>query len=379
MSNLHTKIVAILSKRQKRRLYTYESDYLARQLEFLPKNSNELAIKSFIDIIHDDINNSDKMKEELKYVQAQQANDNIDEYFKAVLQDKSKIAKSSIPQEQLMQSNISTIFDTRNPTKLLGIFNPSALVKKTYIILDRRYHARDDSNLTEFRWNLSEGSDSSDNTLITRVPLKNIVSMKMLPFRFPNTENTISFPMRLSVQVKEIPSQAYIAPGSNARFQFLFEITEEKTGSFQPYQLNEMSDNSSVFSFHTPIKHLSSLTLSFGNPFIKLTLHPDVLPATISPSGVVTLLTFTQPHNMLDGEKIIISSFITTELALDRVEIDLLNSVFGWAVTVIAATTLTVDVDISGLSGTILNNPYSIYLESKRFVIPIELSYISDG
>lgn len=337
---------------------------------------DKTTISYIVELIRSELEDKDKM---IAYKKMQGSID-IHNQLKKELSDDNAIPVKKINNAHRVVSDIDTIFGTRDSVKLRKLLNPGSFIRKAYIILDRRYQTRINDDNSRFKWNLSyHGGVDIDNTIVTRAALKNIVGMKMYPFRFPNTDNTITFPMRLSVNVEEIGSQSFIMPGSNRRCQFLFSVTREgNVGSMEPYQLNDVGENMTEFRFYTAIKYLESITLTFGNPFLKLTLDPDILPATISAAGVQTLLTFSQPHFALDGELIYIEGFLTDNTSADYVEIELMNNKFGWEIASSTSTTLTIDVDISSLTGSIINNPYNIYLDGKRFAIPIELYYLSD-
>jgi hypothetical protein len=102
-------------------------------------------------------------------------------------------------------------------------------------------------------------------------------------------------------------------------------------------------------------------------------MDPDVLPAVISSVGAQTLLTFNKPHKLEVGDYIVIENFITSNPDIDNVEINLINEKNGWPIVALTAFTATIDVNLSSLTGAILNNPYNIYLESKRFIIRLKI------
>ncbi len=233
-----------------------------------------------------------------------------------------------------------------------------AAMRRAYFILDRRYHNRSKS----FSWDLKSLSINS---------IENVVGAKMHPFRFPYTETAITFPMRLSINIEEFGNQAYMSQVKN--FQFIFEIKKEGSGT-EPYQLIDTGGAYSEFWCSSPINSLDSITINFGNPFNKITLDPDQLYATISADGAQTLLTFTQPHMLLTNDIVYIEDF-STDNPEDYTEEALLNSVYGWKLASVTSTTAHIDVDLSSLAGSIINNPYLIYFDSKRFAIPIEIYY----
>ncbi len=241
---------------------------------------------------------------------------------------------------------------------LLNRINPAATMKRAYFILDRRYHNRSKS----FSWDLKE---------LSIINIENVLGAKVHPFRFPYTETAITFPMRLSINIEEFGGQAYISHVKN--FQFIFELKKEGSGT-EPYQLIDTGGTYSEFWCATPITTMDSITINFGNPFNKITLDPDQLYATISSDGAQTLLTFTQPHMLLANDIVYIENF-ATDSADDYTETALLNSIYGWKLASVTSSTAHIDVDISSLSGSIINNPYLIYFDSKRFAIPIEIYY----
>ena len=268
----------------------------------------------------------------------------------------------------------------QSPAILQSIFNPKALHRKAYLILDRKYQSNDSNNIHEFKWHIATAGKhfNSLTTSVTTAPLRDIIKIKMFPFRFPNTANAITEFHRLSVELVEFNSQAYVVAHCNKRFHFAFDI--ERTGavgSNEPLNMTDVSNSITEFEFHTPIIEINTLTIRFANPEVDVNLDPDILSGTISSVGAQTLITFLQPHFCTIDTSVVITGFITTDPINDSVEIELMNDTNGWDITAVTTFTVTIDVDISGLNGVILNNPYNIYLNAKRFALRMELTYIS--
>jgi hypothetical protein len=264
--------------------------------------------------------------------------------------------------ERIPKVNLEAILGTRDPMRLRRALNPASCVAKAYVVLDRRYSARLTDDNSKFTWSLAPQGAGYDHstTISTTALLRNIVGIEVMPFRLPRAENAIISSNRISLAVEELRTQSFIANEEHRRFHCLFKIT-------QPTPVAQ-------YDIRT---ELSSLTLTFGNPFCPLTFDPDQLPATVAPNAIQTLLTFSQPHFMTVGDYVILSGVATDQGGVDSVEMDLLNDADGWAVSALTATTLTLDVDLSGLMGAIVNNPYTIYLESKRFVVPMVIKYLT--
>jgi hypothetical protein len=270
-------------------------------------------------------------------------------------------------------STIDSLLQT--PKILQAIFNPSALKYETYLLLDRKFQAKDCNNINEFKWNISESSKNYDpkTTAITTIPLKHITSIKLYPFIFPNTLYAKSDIKRLSVEIVELNNQAYIAAAYNKRFHFALSVQNLSTDPFSKYNVDDVGNSECIYNFHDAIMELNTITLRFGNPFYNLNLDPDILPANITSVAAQTLLTFNKPHKLEAGDYVVIENFITSSPANDIVEINLINEKNGWPVVSLTTFTATIDVNLSGLTGTILNNPYNIYLESKRFIIRLKI------
>ena len=277
--------------------------------------------------------------------------------------------------------NISKIFGYDDPLKLQFMFNPRALETKAYMILDRRYSSRTTNNTTQFRWIINNQGISTaatnENIIGTTAPLKDIIKMKVLPFIFPNTINAITGTKRLSVAIQEINMQSYSCIDQTRRFHFLFNIDYNTTSPNQPMILDDIGNSVAEYEFYKPIFELTSITLTFGNPFDTLSLDPDILPAIIAPDTSQTTLTFTQIPRLDIGDTVYISNFITTEPLQDISIINQVNSSSGWPIISIDVTKLiiTINIDLTTLTGAIINNPYQIYLGSKRFVVPVEFTF----
>jgi hypothetical protein len=368
-----------------RSLVELEHDYIKGQSEqFMSKNHDQSLLKTsfpiFMNLLITDLKNPKNIHQAL----AEPHSIDIHEMLKTEIGGISEASVDKFHIDKTLElpnpsRDISTIFGTTDPKKLLQIFNPLATISTAYIVLDRKKQIRTPYSTSSFSWNLSIQGTGYDpeTTVVTTAPLKNISGIKMYPFKFPNTESTFTFSERLSVAIEELRTQSYVSSDNLKRFHFLFNVTRTgDVGSSEPYELSDVGQNITEFLFYKPIQEITTITLTFGNPFNRLQLDPDMLDATISSAGVQTLITFSQPHFLIVGNTISTTEFNTDQPVVDYVEIAQMNDSDGWVVvTPITSTSITIDVDISGLTGNINSNPTSIYLESKRFVIPMEFKF----
>lgn len=279
---------------------------------------------------------------------------------------------------------------TKPEKNLDGLLQISkAPIKKTYLLLDRRYQSAEGNNSTLFTWNVVTTSGTFDkySSAVSSIELKNIVAIRLYPFKFPNTPRVFGNDNTLSVEIVELNNQAYIAAAFYKRFHFSFNIFRQNplygtsyTGTQEPFKTSDLSDKGAVINFREPIAKLDNLSIRFGNPFNTLTLNPDKLPATVSASGIQTLVDFgTTPHYCAVGDVITFKNFNTTIPATDYDIIVSINDENGWYITAITSTTVTVDRDLTGLVGVINSNPTTILLDAKRFILRLEIDYVDDS
>ena len=179
---------------------------------------------------------------------------------------------------------------------------------------------------------------------------------------------------RLSVTIDELLTQSYNTSGARGRFHFLFEVVDNAPVTVDRYAISEISTDANEIEFVQPVQHIDTITISFGNPLIKIPLSTDNLSATLTSTAPTTTLTFTEPHNTEINEIIIIEGFTTDSPGIDKSIIDTINNEFGHKVTAKTGTTVVIDVDVSALVGVIEPNIH-VYFESKRFMIPLEIYF----
>jgi len=352
-----------------RKLSELEEVYVRSQLkQFINNKTNEeLKIKFplFMDIILDGIKNPKTIDKAM----AEPHEIDIHELLKKQIKNQNKkIIEPKHP------NDITSILGMDKGISLLRTFNPQAALRTAYVLLDRKYHLRNGDENTTFRWSLSlsgQSYNTKNSAVITTMPT-NIIGVRIIPFSFPYSTDAMSFLKRISITIQELDMNAYISGNNRYKFHFLFNIIPGAAGG--PTELKESTNSSLEFWLGKPIQEISTLTLQFGNPFNRLTLNPDRLHAVITKSGIQTLLTFSQPHFVVVPDRVTIENFTTDQPTQDIVEIELINNPIGWDVSSVTATTITINIDLSGLVGTIQSQSI-VYFESKRFIIPLELKY----
>lgn len=320
----------------------------------------------------------------------------IDDLTKVHNEDLSAIDMHEVLNKEIGDEAESTVLEKKvkpndtvnsllqHPNTLQRIFNPKATHKSIYVYLDSRYRDRTVSDPTILRWNLSTLNSNilTDTSALSIKPLRNVISAKMTAFRFPRAAYAYTNAHRVSAEVIELNSQAIMLSGKK-RAHFLFDIVRTgSSSSYAPFELKDIENNATEYNFFTPVMQLDTISLRFGNPIYNISLDPDQLYATITSVGVQAVITFTQPHYCTALDEIFIIDFNTTNPVADKAIIDSMNNINGWQINIPPTlpptdTTMTIDVDLSGLSGIITPNTF-IYLNSKRINVLMEFTCISN-
>jgi hypothetical protein len=374
MDDLIISIGKEIVKKRKKSLQDHEKRYIMQRLSkldlnlFKGKPINRI-ISKLTELITNELGKLPKLEEEGPI--------DVHEMLKKEI---GREPETSLMEKKL-EEHVTVDSLLQNPAVLQSIFNPKALRRKAYLILDRKFQAKDTNNINEFKWHISNTSKAYNplTTAATTAPMRDIVKIKMFPFRFPNSTDTITESHRLSVEIVELNTQAYIITHINKKFHFVFDIEPTSSGNTEPYNITDVGNSLAEFEFHDPIVELNTITIRFGNPEALIHLDPDSLYGTISALGAQTLITFTQPHFCSLSTTVVISDFNTTNPLADASEIAIMNDPTGWEIVAMTSLTITINVDISGLNGAIVGNPFYIYLNAKRFVLRMELTYITNN
>ena len=344
--------------------------YVNNQLNRIPREKfTKTSIPLLVNILYDDIKNNHYN------IYGEYSEVDIHEILNKEIKENKK------QNDDIVINNSNNIIDkflgVSDLNNLMKQLNSKHSIKKAYMLLDRRYQSGTTDNSKLFSWDLSFKGNAAGgpNIIYSHFPITNIVGMKMYPFKFPDALTDEPFSMkRLSVTIDELLTQSYNTSGSKGKFHFLFGVVDNAPVTIDRYHISEISTDANEIEFIQSIQHIDTITISFGNPLIKIPLSTDNLLATITNTAPTTTLTFTTPHNIEIDEIIIIERFTTTNPGIDKSIIETINNEFGHKVTAKTVTTVEIDVDISLLTGVIIA-PTKIYFESKRFMIPLEIFF----
>lgn len=363
-----------VQKTLRRNISELEVTYVTSQLnKFISDNKNNIhelkkIFPIFMEILIDDLNNPEKIDKAL----AEPKNIDIHEMLKKEIEDTDK-KKQMVKVKN--STDISSILGYSDSFNIRRLLDPSSLTSSSYIILDRKYRM-DKYNNKKHSWQIAAQGQGMDQetSAISTTPLKNIIRIRMVPFRFPKSESAITAAKRLSILIEELHYHSYIAPEDLCRFHFMFTLTESGAGVSDPYDLTDSSDTLTEFSLFSKVQQIQTLSLKFGNPFVKFDLDPDWFQANITADGIQMVVDFGIPHKSQIGDYVVFSDVTTTQPTADEVILSFIKFKKGWPIIDLTATTATFNIDISDLNGEIVN-PVSVYLESKRFIAPLQITF----
>lgn len=305
---------------------------------------------------------------------------------------KSRVAEQ--PEQQIMEDNVvPTPVPATDISKLLGmgsadeavrILNPKSQYKKNHILLDSRYRIVDEQspvNIPSFKWNYIQNSQSSTEGSVNIIGnVRDIIGLRIYPFRIPYSENADNQYSRISLLIQELSAQTFIAH-ENRKFHFMLNTNID--GVFIDLAADVYNG---FFWFEKPITTLDTLTISFGNPLEQITFDRDRDFCSFNYFAMdpLTQITTEKEHNLKSGDRVYFENFdvgiVNPSLANQKATNDeiktIINSDSGHEIVRINSTVFTIKVDSSEIQNPITNLRVRVFFGSKRIFIPIELIYI---
>lgn len=278
--------------------------------------------------------------------------------------------------------NINAFLGKKDTNAIQAMFNPQAAYQKNYITLDTRHRDSSYDGLQSFRWTFLQGSAVNAAGVVNSLGnVQNLVKMMCTNIRIPLSQtNDIVFTngyKRVSMIISELNSQSNIAQ-EGWRYHFMFAATLD--GNF--IDLHALPNEHSYFEFAKPITQLDTFTITFGNPFEPIQFDNDRMNMQIGYVNPATL-TGATAHNLVTGDLVYISSFTTGNTNIDQSNIQLVNRTNGFNILVVDSFTVELyyegnPLDLTTLSSPIIPLSVPVYFGSKRTIIPIEFTYISN-
>ena len=242
-------------------------------------------------------------------------------------------------------------------------------IQNIYLLLDSKYRNLS-TDLNIYKWVINNNSNTvqgSVNTLSSNI--KNIINIQFSNIQIPYTPSADNVYKKISLFIEEFSSMAVLAH-PNIRYHMLFDST------ILANRINLTPDASDdgYFRFYKPLNVLDSITINFKSPFSVINFLKDRYYIHTN-NGIITTLTFSEPHNMSDGELVHIEDYNTLSTNLDIVQIQLINQDIGHTITYIDNYSLSINVDTSTVTNDVNNTPL-VFVASRRILIPLRLEYL---
>lgn len=267
---------------------------------------------------------------------------------------------------------IDSILTAKNKYSILNLLNPNALRSNNYIYLDSRQRDLATTNgINRFVWNEDNTGNITQGNFTYLGVVRDVVQIKVMPFRipYPSDGSADNGFKSITLLFEEFQNQSYHARNAR-RFHILFQVVLDGDFIFlNPYQIND-----GEFKFDQPITTINQLTLSFGNPTNIINFDVDRLFCTFT-YGAITILSFTQDHNLINGNIISLVDFTTADPSGDAPVIAEMNAEVGHEVTIINATSFSITVDTTTITPIADLTIICVFI-SKTFQIPIQFTFI---
>jgi hypothetical protein len=262
-----------------------------------------------------------------------------------------------------------------------------------YISLDNKYlellyKSSFFLNNLSFQLTSNEGS-SSNNVIVIKYPLSNLIRFNILPFTIPyygvySSENNYTNNYEI---VKSSPNKKVFIGieemiehyGSSPVQKYTILATSQwdtitYDGNNLPNISNIIPVNNSDFTFHYPLKFLTNITISLNDTNNNILLpSPFLYSITIAKSNpaIITIIDNSVGTFLLGNENVIISGFNSSD-PNDILLVKQINRPAGYIATPnpLNDFQFSIPVDTTGMIGNV-NSEYKIFIPSRRVIIPI--------
>lgn len=269
---------------------------------------------------------------------------------------------------------IESIDNVANSFRLLRTIQD---VYSAYILLDSRYRKIGGSrsaNITEYKWEYTPTVYTTQGTANVVSHIQDVLYMQVMGgFYIPYVAEADNAYRRVTMLVQEFSALAVVAH-EDRRYHYM--LHSEVDGN--RIRLNAPVSDHGKFRFSQPINRVDQITVSFGAPLTPITFQPDRYDVTIVPiNPIETQLFFgtTTQHNVTNGEVVILSGYTTGDPEMDGLRIDEVNRKSGHVVTVVNPNTLSIAVDLTGITAPVPDPVVECYITTRRVLIHMRLVY----
>lgn len=350
-------------------------------LYFVKNYKNDRFKNNIVDLLVKNINfNSQQQNLDIKEILKSEIGTVAESGTSNDIYDRLQIsANTVVPKKKEIKKDFLGV---DNITDFSKILNPASATKTQYFILDSRFKNEERSTEKKLVWDYAPEKSTQPGTFSLSGNVRDIVSLKIFPFKLPYTEDADTKRQLLTLSIEEL-NQAFIAQ-QNRKFNFI--LYTEVNAEF--IEMQPVQENDGEFKFHKVLTKLDSMTITIGDPnkLITYARDRDLITIDYFSLAPLTLITTDNPHNLSNGDIVIISNFdygfidpaLVQQIQENNVLKNQINSEDGYEVTILGPNQFTITLDTSGiLSPLPFNTKFNIYYDSKRVYIPMEIKYIN--
>jgi hypothetical protein len=244
-------------------------------------------------------------------------------------------------------------------------------VQNLYLLLDSKFRNLS-TDKSVFKWTVLHSANTTQGTVNTLSDqIHNIANVQFDRFSIPYVASADNVYKKITMYIEEFSSMSVLI-NSGRRYHMIFD--SEIQGN--QIALTPLINDEGRFRFHSPINILDTITIKFQSPFSPVEFSKDRFDISVTSLNLTqSILTFTEPHQVSDGELVHLEGFDTLNSASDFVGIGEINKEQGHIVTFINNTVLRIDVGLTTVTPD-ATNIVDCFIASRRLIIPLRMEYL---
>lgn len=213
---------------------------------------------------------------------------------------------------------------------------------------------------------------NSDGVIPIREELQNITYFKMGSFVLPYSAAQRSRNYLNELNITFAAIRANGAMDNEETYHFCLTYVDHPTNT----ELVIVKPTNEYCRFNPPLTYLDNMSFRINDPIYPITFHADrLLPSSFSYLSSDGRISFSQPHNLDNGDIVIIKGLETNDDQLNQTILNQINDIRGIPITVISPSQIATGIDFSLLTNIKVSSLPEIQVYSRTFRFPIEIGY----
>ena len=244
-------------------------------------------------------------------------------------------------------------------------------VQNLYLLLDSKFRNLS-TDKSVFKWTVLHSANTAQGTVNTLSDqIHNITNIQFDRFNIPYMQSADNVYKKITMFIEEFSSMSVLI-NSGRRYHMIFD--SEIQGN--QIALTPLVNDEGRFRFHKPVNILDTITIRFQSPFSPVEFLNDRFNVSVtSLNPTQSILTFTEPHQVADGELVHLEGFDTLDSVTDSISISEVNREQGHIVTFINNLVLRIDVALTTITPD-ATNIVDCFIATRRLIIPLRMEYL---